>query len=80
MSRSYYAILYGESTPGILVIRDVGGNSGYMSVTNDAETVVEELVSGGHLTPGRRLLYYDTDNALSELVVEDGKFKGFKDL
>lgn len=59
-----------------LVIRDVGREC--MSITNDAEAVVEDLVSRGLLPAGRRLFYYDSDGQLDELLVEDGRFAGFK--
>ena len=59
---------------GPLVIRDQGIG---MTVTNDAEAVVEYLAGGTALTPGRKLYYYDTEGELAELKVEDGKFAGF---
>lgn len=60
-----------------LVIRDIG-LAGDVSVTNDAERVVEELVRAGRLPPGRKLLYYDSDGQLDEIVVKDGRFAGFQ--
>lgn len=60
-----------------LVIRDIGPWDRYMTITNDAEHVVEELVSKGVLPAGRRLLYYDSEGELDELLVKDGKFAGF---
>lgn len=59
-----------------LVIRDVGVEC--MSVTNDAEAVVEDLAAKGLLPPGRRLFYYDSDGQLDELLVKDGRFAGFR--
>lgn len=58
----------------ILVIRDAG--KGQMTVTNDAEAVVEDLEESG-LLRGRKLLYYDSDGRLDELKHKDGKFAGF---
>jgi len=63
-------------TPEVLCIRDVGGPRD-MSVTNDAEAVVESLA--GRLG-NRRLEYYDSDGHLDRLLVKDGKFAGFEPL
>ena len=60
-----------------LVIRDVGPWDKHLTVTNDAENVVEELIRSNRLLPGQRLLCYDSDNQLDEIVVKDGKFTGF---
>lgn len=60
-----------------LVIKDMGPWTKYMSVTNGAERVVEELYSRGLLPPNRRLLYFDTEGQLDEIVVKDGKFVKF---
>lgn len=60
-----------------LVIRDVGPWDKFMSVTNGAEEVVEELYASGHLYDGRRLLYYDSENQLDEIRHKNGKFTGF---
>ena len=61
-----------------LIIQDTGHADGKMSVTNDAENVVEHLVMTGKLSHGQRLFYYDSEGDLSELVVENGRFVGFK--
>jgi hypothetical protein len=60
-----------------LVIQDVGPWDRHLTVTNDAEWVVEQLVREGHLPPGRRLFYIDTDGQKDELLVKDGRFAGF---
>jgi hypothetical protein len=62
-----------EDTPEVLCIRDVGGPRD-MSVTNDAEAVVESLA--GRLG-NRRLEYYDSQGVRDELGVRNGKFDGF---
>jgi len=62
----------------ILVIRDVGPWDQHPSVTNDAEAVVQHLLQTGELRPGERLLYYDSEGDLSELLIENGAFAGFK--
>jgi hypothetical protein len=84
MRRANYAIvgelrdLRGDPfVPDALVIRDIGPWETFQSVTNAAEEVVEELVKAGKLPNGRRLLYYDSDNQLDEIVMENGQFKGF---
>ena len=51
-----------------LVIRDLGPWDQHMTVTNDVERVVEDLFERGLLTPGRQLLYFDSDNQLDEIV------------
>jgi len=60
-----------------LIIQDVGPWDQYITITNDAERVVETLVSQGHLLPGRKLYYIDSENMLTEILVEDGKFRAF---
>lgn len=47
-----------------------------MTVTNDAERVVEELQKIPTVA-GKRILYYDTEGQLDELLHRDGKFAGF---
>ena len=71
-----FAIL--ENIPGSpLIIRDIGPWNKHLSVTNDAEGVVELLVKSGFLDNNRRLFCYDSDNNLDELVIKNGKFVGF---
>jgi hypothetical protein len=57
-----------------LVIRDDGPWDKHPTVTNDAENVVAELAPRLN---GRRLLYFDSERDLGELLVKDGKFAGF---
>lgn len=78
MSRkSNYRIL--EDVKGRpLLIEDVGPWNVFMSVTNNAEAVVEELVGAGKLPEGRRLLYIDSDGQMDEIVISGGKFLSFK--
>lgn len=76
MRRASYVIVK-DKPDEPLVIRDVGPWEICPTVTNAAEEVVVELVRTGHLTEGRRLLYYDSENVLDELLVKDGKFAGF---
>lgn len=59
-----------------LYIRDIGHETG-KSVTNDAEWVVEQLHAKGLLPEGRRLLYFDSEDMLSEIMHKNGVFVGF---
>jgi len=58
-----------------VTIRDIG--HGQMTVTNDAENVVAELVKSDLLPPGRRLFYYDSAGELDEMLLHNGRFAGF---
>lgn len=80
-----YAVV--DVTRDELVIRDLGPWSAFKSVTQDAESVAKKLHKSGYLeyrdpetgeTSQRRLLYYDSTGNLHEIVVEDGKFAGFR--
>jgi len=73
MRRANYIVV--EETPEMLRIQDVGPWDTYLSVTNAAEGVVEELAP---VLNGRRLEYIDSSGDLDELIVVDGCFKGFK--
>ena len=57
-----------------LVLCDLGPWSSHLTITNDAEHVVEAM---GPTLRGRRLFYYDSEGELTELLVKDGKFAGF---
>jgi len=76
MRRAEYAIL--SSTDALIVIRDLDGP---LSVTNDAERVVADLLrwKGGFTASGalRRIHYYDTMGCLDELVHDGRRFTGF---
>lgn len=73
--KANYIILKEEGNR--IVIRDVGPWDQHPSVTNDAENVVQILTAQSHLPEGRRLLYYDSDGRLDEILVKDGQFIGF---
>jgi hypothetical protein len=69
-----------ETRPGIVFIVDL--NDGNMSVTNDAEAVVDEVVRNYRRhTPqsisGPRIIYRDSDGQWDELVHVNGVFKTF---
>lgn len=60
-----------------LVISDVGPWDKHLTVTNDAEDVVDRLRNEGRLPIGQRLLYYDANGELDEIVMEAGRFLRF---
>lgn len=60
-----------------LVYDDYDDSSPTMSVTNDAEAVVAEVV---RMHGDRRIAYLDTDGRWDELRHERGVFKGFAPL
>lgn len=60
-----------------VVIKDLGPWDTFLTITNDVEHVVNQLVKSGRLTEGRKLLYYDSEGELDEIVVRNGKFSGF---
>jgi hypothetical protein len=57
-----------------VVLADLGPHDCYPTITNDAEYVVEAVAP---ILRGRRLLYYDSEGELTELLHKDGVFKGF---
>ena len=60
-----------------VLIRDVGPWDRFITVTNDAENVVRDLIVKGMLPEGARLYYYDSEGELGEIVVMDGEFARF---
>jgi hypothetical protein len=72
MIRSDYSVAL--VTDDIVFITDDWEAHGRMSVTNDAENVVQH-VNGQY--PGRRIVYRDTDGCWDELLHADGNFTGF---
>lgn len=71
---SNYRVLSSSDTE--LVIEDLGPWTRYMTVTNNAESVVAELHRSGQLGD-RRLFYYDSDGRRDELTHTAGVFTGF---
>ena len=57
-----------------VLIADRGHNRGCLSVTNDAEFVVEQVAP---FLSGRKLRYIDSSGDESELKVIGGRFAGF---
>lgn len=77
MRNPNFEIVEAESSDECLVIRDVGPWDKHPTVTNNPESVVELLISGGVLQTGQRLEYYDSEGRRDQLLVKDGKFAGF---
>lgn len=78
MNRSANFYVMGERTDcDALVLIDVGPWNIHPSVTNDAENVVRRLLESGDLKPGQRLMYYDSEGNLDEILIADGQFAGF---
>jgi len=67
--------LEGARTP--LLIRDLGPWDEYLTVTNAAEWVVEDLLGRGKLLQDQRLFYYDSEGELAELLHDGKHFTGF---
>lgn len=76
MARATYSVL--RVTDEVVTLEDLDGR---VSVTNDAEAVVEEVLKahGAHTAAGelRRIHYYDTMGNLDELVHDGHHFTGF---
>lgn len=79
MKKANYCILkdsYPFTSP--LIVQDIGPWDEFATITNDAERIVEELHRNGRLPSGRRLFYYDSENELDEICIDEyGKFAGF---
>ena len=73
--RANYKIV--KEGPGMVVLRDLGPWDKFLTITNAAEEVVQEMINLGRYQPGGRILYYDSEGELTELLVRDGKFSGF---
>ena len=63
-----------SETQDRVVFEDLGPWDKHLTITNDAENVVERLLPK---LKGRKLLYYDSAGELAELVIKDGKFFTF---
>lgn len=63
---------------GPLVIRDVGPWDEHPTVTNDADAIVVNMLEEGELAPEQRLLYFDSEGELAELLHDGQRFVGFK--
>jgi hypothetical protein len=72
VARANYQLV--DSTPEVVLIRDIGPWDKFKTITNAAEQVVSELAP---ILAGRRLEYYDSSGDRAELLVRDGKFAGY---
>ena len=61
-----------------MLLQDIGPWDEHPTITNDAENVVALLVRDEILQPSQRLFYYDSENELTEILMQDGKFAGFR--
>ena len=57
-----------------ITIRDEGPWDIFPTITNGAEDVVEDLIMRGLLQNGIKLLYYDSEGGLEQLLHWNGKF------
>lgn len=64
-----------EVTQERIVIMDLMTGA---SVTNDAERVIDDLLFQYGSVPERRYFYRDTQGVFDELVIDSGRFAGFR--
>jgi hypothetical protein len=67
-----------ENTKKYILLKDEAITTGTMSITNDAEDVVDFLFENNLIGPSTRIFYIDTDDRVDELLHAYGKFDGFK--
>ncbi len=61
--------------PGCIVLEDIGPWDRYKTVTNAADSVVQEVIQV--YGSGKRIFYNDSEGELAELLIKDGAFAGF---
>jgi len=61
-----------------VVLEDAGPYDQYMTITNAAEKVVNELFDTNILNDKRRLIYHDSEGDLTEIKIKNRKFDGFQ--
>lgn len=74
MTQTLCVFVIEDITEDEFIIRDIGHHY-TVSVTNDADSVVEKLAP---LLNGRRLLYIDSTGQKDEILYEGSTFLGFK--
>jgi hypothetical protein len=74
-NHAHYQIF--EANDERIVLEDIGPWDRYMTVTNAAESVIEELGNQYGGIGNRRVFYYDSEGVKTEILVKDGKFIGF---
>ena len=68
-----------KKTDKFLLIRDLGPWDRFQTITNDAEGVVDFLLSNGELKVGQKLIYIDSECYYGELKFDATGFSGFSD-
>ena len=59
----------------VAVFADAGNHAKHLTITNDVEWFVEQLMS--HLTAEQRVFYYDSERKLTRIITKDGRFHAF---
>ena len=77
MPHAQWSINRHYTTPECLVIDDISDPRHSLTITNDVEWVVAQIVAAGLLTPGRRLMYFDSLGDLDEIMLDGERFVGF---
>lgn len=78
MPEAEYVVLGMPQRGEPVYIRDIGPWDRHPTITNDADGVVKRLKRGGMIVPGQRLLYYDSEGHLDEIVLDKyGEFQCF---
>lgn len=75
-----FEVVVSESTPDFVVLNDLGPHHAYKTITNAAEEVVARCFAMSLLQPGQRLFYYDSEGELAEILIDQGRFAGFRPL
>ena len=65
--------IYEEDSSRVTLL-DIGPHSQHLTITNDAERVVKEMLP---YLNGRQLVYIDSLGELTELRIRNGEFAGF---
>lgn len=76
MRSALYRIV--SSNEHSITLQDCGDHRHNLTITNDAEGVIQRLAEGGHLAGGRRVLYHNSMGLLSELLHDGERFAGFE--
>jgi len=72
--RCSYSVVYRAPDKGILVLRDLDQG---VSITNDAENLIQHLSSRGEIYRDTSVLYYDTQGTLDYILHDGERFLGF---
>lgn len=75
MRRPNYSIA--KQDDKMILLSDNGPWNTYPTITNSAEEVVDDMLP---VLKGRRLFYYDSEGVLTELLIKDNLFSGFRDV